>query len=109
MPPTCCSEECIDLKHVDKLFNITFKKKWNRKYQEFTTKNRIYCPAVACGSWIRPANTSVWSRKDDPHETWRFGSCSRCKQKFVETVRGMPVAVERYADAIPGLGESSDD
>lgn len=74
MPPKCCTAEHIPLKHVDKLFDVNFKKTWNRKFQEFSTKNRIYCPARRCGEWIKPA---------DIHKEngIKYGKCSRCKTK----------------------------
>ena len=80
MPPTCCTKECIHLKHVDKLFDTSFKKKWNRKYQEYTTKNRIYCPARGCGSWIKPAHIHV-DTSGGANGGRKFGKCPRCKLK----------------------------
>ena len=35
MPPKCCSQECIALKHVEKLFDNGFKRRWNAKYREY--------------------------------------------------------------------------
>ncbi|KAG4437178.1 hypothetical protein IFR05_007334 [Cadophora sp. M221] len=74
MPPKCCTADCIPLKHVEKLFDINFKKNWNRKFQEFSTKNRIYCPARRCGEWIKPGNM----HKEDGR---KYGKCGRCKTK----------------------------
>ncbi|PMD46782.1 hypothetical protein L207DRAFT_629273 [Hyaloscypha variabilis F] len=74
MPPKCCTEDFIPLKHVDKLFDMEFKKTWNRKFVEYSTKNRIYCPAKRCGEWIKPANI----HKEDGK---KVGKCSRCKMK----------------------------
>ncbi|KAL8864827.1 MAG: hypothetical protein Q9174_007204 [Haloplaca sp. 1 TL-2023] len=48
MPPKCCTTDHIPLKHVEKLFDTKFKMKWNVKYQEYTTKNRLYCPRRGC-------------------------------------------------------------
>ncbi|OBT45064.1 hypothetical protein VE00_05129 [Pseudogymnoascus sp. WSF 3629] len=75
MPPKCCTADCIPLKHVDKLFDIPFKKLWNRKFQEYTTKNRIYCPSRRCGEWIKPGNYH------DDGKGGKFGKCGRCKTK----------------------------
>ncbi|CZT53001.1 related to ariadne-2 protein [Rhynchosporium secalis] len=75
MPPKCCTADHIPLEHVDKLFNIDFKKNWNRKFQEFSTKNRIYCPARRCGEWIKPGNM----HKDSNGR--KYGKCGRCKTK----------------------------
>ncbi|KAF6221675.1 hypothetical protein HO133_001643 [Letharia lupina] len=80
MPPTCCTKDCIDLKHVDKLFDNNFKRKWNRKYQEYTTKNRIYCPARGCGSWIKPAHIHV-DTSGGANGGRKYGKCQRCKTK----------------------------
>lgn len=74
MPPKCCNADHIPLKHVDHLFDDRFKILWNSKYQEYTTKNRLYCPANGCGQWIKPANMhSLHGRK--------YGRCPRCKTK----------------------------
>jgi IBR domain, a half RING-finger domain len=54
MPPKCCTSDHILLKHVDRLFNNDFKRLWNKKHIEYTTKNRMYCPGKRCGEWINP-------------------------------------------------------
>ncbi|OAL35728.1 hypothetical protein AYO20_04878 [Fonsecaea nubica] len=54
MPPRCCTDQHIALKHVEKLFDDKFKVLWNRKFQEYKTKNRVYCPGRKCGAWIKP-------------------------------------------------------
>ncbi|KAK2595322.1 hypothetical protein QQS21_006979 [Conoideocrella luteorostrata] len=74
MPPKCCTQDHIPLKHVDRLFDIAFKKTWNRKFAEWSTKNRVYCPLPKCGEWIKPANV----RREDGRKVAR---CSRCRTK----------------------------
>lgn len=74
MPPKCCTEEHIPLKHVERLFSVKFKVSWNARYEEYTTKNRIYCPARKCGEWIKPANII-----NSP--TRKRGECGKCKTK----------------------------
>ncbi|ETS83283.1 hypothetical protein PFICI_05159 [Pestalotiopsis fici W106-1] len=54
MPPKCCTEDPIPIKHVDALFENSFKKTWNKKFAEYSTRNRIYCPSSKCGAWIKP-------------------------------------------------------
>lgn len=77
MPPRCCSDEHIPLKYVDKLLSYQTKKQWNKKYLEYTTANRIYCPTTDCGEWIRP------------HEIHNnVGRCSRCKTKVCARCNG---------------------
>ena len=71
MPPRCCTSEHIPLKHVDKLFDQNFKKTWNRKFQEYTTRNKIYCPARGCGDWIKPNHITVEHGR-------KVGKCKRC-------------------------------
>ncbi|MCJ1431127.1 hypothetical protein MMC27_000478 [Xylographa pallens] len=85
MPPTCCTSEHIPLKHVDKLFDLKFKMKWNKKYQEYTTANRLYCPAKGCGEWIKPAHIHP-----DPSssESRNYGRCARCKTKVCASCAG---------------------
>ncbi|TGO52293.1 hypothetical protein BOTNAR_0329g00060 [Botryotinia narcissicola] len=81
MPPKCCTAEHIPLKHVEKLFDVPFKKLWNKKYQEYTTKNRIYCPAKKCGEWIKPENIHKENGK-------KYGICERCKTKVCALCNG---------------------
>ena len=76
MPPRCCTNEHIPLKHVDHLFSMKFKLLWNRKYQEYTTENRVYCPARGCGEWIKPSNIRM-----DSSTGRKMGRCARCKTK----------------------------
>lgn len=80
MPPKCCTSDHIPLKHVEKLFDVKFKMKWNRKYQEYTTKNRIYCPAKGCGEWIKP-NHIFLDTSSGATGGRKYGKCSRCKTK----------------------------
>jgi hypothetical protein len=74
MPPRCCTSEHIPLKHVDELFDQAFKKTWNRKFQEYTTRNRIYCPARSCGEWIKPNHITVEHGR-------KVGKCKRCNTR----------------------------
>ena len=82
MPPKCCTEDCIPLKHVSKLFDDRFKMRWNRKYQEYTTKNRLYCPVKGCGSWIPPKDIA---RDRDGRKS---GTCRKCKTQVCAACNG---------------------
>ncbi|KAG5203929.1 RBR-type E3 ubiquitin transferase [Trichophyton interdigitale] len=78
MPPRCCTSDHIPLKHVENLFDLKFKLKWNQKFREYTTKNRKYCPSKGCGKWIPPANIyRVTGSRGTSRR--RYGVCSRCK------------------------------
>lgn len=74
MPPKCCTSDHIPLKHVDNLFDLKFKMRWNKKYQEYTTKNRLYCPTKGCGEWIKPS-------KIQTDQGRKYGRCTKCKTK----------------------------
>lgn len=76
MPPTCCSAEHIPLKYVDRLFDDKFKRLWNKKYQEYTTQNRIYCPSKGCGEWIKPSKIRM-----DLTYGRKYARCGRCNTK----------------------------
>lgn len=73
MPPKCCTSDHIPLHHVDKLFDRSFKKLWNRKFAEYSTRNRVYCPARRCGEWIKPAN--IFRDRESGRKMARCGSC----------------------------------
>jgi hypothetical protein len=90
MPPRCCTSDHIPLKHVDKLFDMRFKVKWNQKYQEFTTKNKIYCPAKGCGEWIKPSqiNSGVGFGFGSRGDGRKSAKCSRCKTKICCACKG---------------------
>lgn len=87
MPPKCCTQDHIPLKHVEKLFDTRFKMKWNQKYQEYTTKNRIYCPARGCGEWIKPAQIHV-DTSGGANTGRKYGKCTRCRTKVCCTCNG---------------------
>lgn len=74
MPPKCCTADHIPLHHVDRLFDLKFKTYWNRKYQEYNTKNRIYCSAPKCGQWIKPSHIHSSLGR-------RYAQCPRCATK----------------------------
>ena len=74
MPPRCCTDQHIDLKHVEKLYDDKFKTLWNRKFQEYKTKNRIYCPGRRCGAWIKPHYIKMENGR-------KVGHCKQCKMK----------------------------
>lgn len=76
MPPKCCTAGHIPLEHVEGLFNDKFKILWNKKYQEYTIKNRLYCPTRDCGTWIPPKCI----RRSSTHER-KHGICPRCSTK----------------------------
>lgn len=81
MPPKCCTHDHIPLKHVDSLFDLKFKMLWNRKYQEYSTKNRIYCPNSRCSEWIKPKHFhSSGGRK--------YAQCPRCTTKVCTLCNG---------------------
>ncbi|RYP15424.1 hypothetical protein DL765_005698 [Monosporascus sp. GIB2] len=54
MPPKCCTADPIALKHVQDLFPEKFRNTWNQKFNEFSTRDPIYCPRRKCGEWIKP-------------------------------------------------------
>ncbi|KAF4950988.1 hypothetical protein FSARC_13026 [Fusarium sarcochroum] len=83
MPPTCCTDDHIGLEHVDKLFDPTFKKIWNKKFIEYSLKGRLYCPSRRCGEWIRPAD--IYRDRDTGRKAAR---CDRCNTKVCVTCNG---------------------
>jgi len=76
MPPKCCTDTGIPLEHVKRLFSNKFKLLWNKKYDEYTTRNRLYCPAKGCGEWIDPKYIKL-----DRTVGRRYGACPKCKTK----------------------------
>lgn len=81
MPPRCCSQEHIPLRYVGQLFDEDFKKTWNRKFDEYTTRNRLYCPSRKCGEWIMPDSI----RRENGRKVAR---CERCKTKVCGSCGG---------------------
>lgn len=82
MPPRCCTSDNIPLKHVNKLFDNDFKKTWNKKFVEYSAKNRIYCVKPGCNEFIRP---------EDIHHTEngrKYGRCVRCRTKVCVKCNG---------------------
>jgi len=83
MPPTCCTAEHIPLKYVERLFDDKFKRQWNRKYQEYTTANRLYCPTKGCGEWIKPSKVRM-----DLTYGRKYARCGRCNTKVCVMCNG---------------------
>lgn len=81
MPPKCCTADPLDPKHVDYLFDKSFKKLWNRKFAEYSTRNRIYCPRRRCGEWITPSKI----RREGGR---KFARCGSCRTKVCGTCSG---------------------
>ncbi len=75
MPPKCCTSDHIPLKHVNDLFDRSFKRNWNRKFVEYSTQNRIYCPRKKCGEWINPERIHERNGR-------KYAKCSRCDTKI---------------------------
>lgn len=97
MPPRCCTDQHIDLRHVEKLFDQKFKVLWNRKFEEYKTKNRIYCPARKCGAWIKPHYITIeHGRKVGRCKQCRTRVCATCSQKM-HTSRDCPKDPETKA------------
>jgi len=106
MPPRCCTDEHIDLKHVDKLFDQQFKKTWNRKFSEYKTKNRLYCPARGCGEWIKPSHISIErGRKVGKCKSCGTRVCAICNSKM-HTSRDCPKDPEtkRFMETVKEKG-----
>ncbi|KAK4671156.1 hypothetical protein QC764_602850 [Podospora pseudoanserina] len=82
MPPRCCTAEPIPPKHVDKLLGEDFKAEWNRKYREYTTRSRIYCPEERCGRWFQPDNIRQENGRGQ-------AKCSHCKTKVCCACHGL--------------------
>ncbi|KAL7779871.1 hypothetical protein CFE70_009889 [Pyrenophora teres f. teres 0-1] len=77
MPPRCCTSEHIPLKYADRLFDDKFKTLWNKKFQEYTTANRLYCPSKGCGQWVKPSKIKM-----DPTYGRKYARCSACSTKI---------------------------
>lgn len=83
MPPRCCTQDHIPSKYIELLFDRDFKIKWNSKYEEYTAKDRYYCPSQRCGKWIKPSNVIK-----DQHGKPKYGRCSHCRIKVCCICRG---------------------
>ncbi|KAF4843091.1 putative E3 ubiquitin-protein ligase ARI4 [Colletotrichum siamense] len=83
MPPRCCTPDVIPLKYVERLLSSDFKMNWNRKYLEYSTRNRIYCSSRRCGAWIRPSDIyRRGSRKCGSCRVCGTDVCCSCKGKW---------------------------
>lgn len=83
MPPKCCTTDYIPIRHVDKLFDDSFKRQWNHKFAEYSTRNRVYCPSRGCGEWIRPRNIHR-----DRGSGRKQARCGRCDTKVCVSCNG---------------------
>ncbi|CAA9966585.1 hypothetical protein PTMSG1_09944 [Pyrenophora teres f. maculata] len=90
MPPRCCTSEHIPLKYADRLFDDKFKTLWNKKFQEYTTANRLYCPSKGCGQWVKPSKIKM----DPTYGRNKFHTKRECP-KDEETNRVVEMAKEQ--------------
>ncbi|KAI1431633.1 hypothetical protein GGR50DRAFT_689575 [Xylaria sp. CBS 124048] len=76
MPPKCCTSDIIPLKHVNDLFNDEFKRTWNKKFREHSTRNRNYCPKSKC-------RERIWPEDICHHKNGRSSAtCRECETKI---------------------------
>lgn len=80
MPPKCCTNN-IPVELVSDLFSTEFKKNWNRKFAEYSTRNRIYCPKKSCGMWVKPERIHERNGR-------KYAKCSRCDTKICGACNG---------------------
>lgn len=81
MPPMCCTADPIALTHVQDLFPDKFKNAWNQKFNEFSTRDPIYCPRRKCGEWIKPERIQERNGR-------KYAKCSHCDTKICCTCHG---------------------
>ncbi|KAI1827988.1 hypothetical protein F4861DRAFT_236736 [Xylaria intraflava] len=76
MPPKCCTSDIIPLKLVNDLFKDDFKRTWNKRFREFSARNRNYCPRSKCRERIRPEDICH-------HKNGRTSAtCRNCDQEI---------------------------
>lgn len=75
MPPRCCTAEHIPWEIVERLFDTNFKETWNKKFTEFTARNRLYCPRRNCGEFIRPEDIRYLN------DGSKYGKCPKCSME----------------------------
>ena len=83
MPPKCCGGKPIQPKIAMHLYKSEFRKLWNAKYAEWTTKDRLYCPAKGCGTWIKPEYIKL-----DYKGNKTYGKCPKCNRKVCPKCNG---------------------
>lgn len=81
MPPQCCNHNPIPLKHVETIFDENLKSLWNRRYSEYTTYHRIYCPSKRCMEWIKPSRVVVEGNRE-------CATCEFCDMKVCVACNG---------------------
>jgi hypothetical protein len=97
MPPRCCTNNHIPLKHVDRLFDLRFKTSWNNAFQEFTTKTPSYCRS--CVAWLRPAD--IHKENGETAKGTRYGKCSNCEKTTCLHCLG----ARHRKDSCPGMDD----
>jgi len=79
--PRCCTRTPISLQYVRRFFGDEFKRTWNKKLDEYTTKKRLHCPSKACGEWIPPKYIQL-----DRSVGQRYGTYPKCRTRVCENV-----------------------
>ncbi|KAH7049429.1 hypothetical protein B0J12DRAFT_534049, partial [Macrophomina phaseolina] len=66
-PPRCCGMLLVPTPVWEAVLRPDLLITYQEKLEEMATTNRIYCAAVDCGKWVKPANISN-----------NLGRCSKC-------------------------------
>jgi len=78
MPPRCCTFKRIPFNiHVMRLFDDEFRDLWNKRYKEYITENKLFCPSQGCGGWFKPKKIHL-----DRTSGMTYVYCSRCMTKL---------------------------
>ncbi|KAF1983612.1 hypothetical protein K402DRAFT_337830, partial [Aulographum hederae CBS 113979] len=76
MPPRCCDpQHPIDIHSVARLFDKDFKLLFNKKKDEFTTQNKLYCPKPQCAEWIPPSSITFHRGRSSARKK---ATCLKC-------------------------------
>ncbi|KAL3421319.1 IBR domain-containing protein [Phlyctema vagabunda] len=96
MPPRCCGTH-IPLRHVAKMFDLEFKKLWNRRFRElhYSTCGKLICYArQGCDPDTFSYPKNVYERGDKTYVI--CGGCEKefsWREKFPRRVEGKTTAV----------------
>ena len=87
MPPSCCRGYPVPLEDVKDVFDMGFKKEWNNKFKEFTTKRSVYCVSPGCLGLIPPWRIYSEQVLKPPNMVSTFAICKDCRTEHKCTMQ----------------------
>lgn len=87
MPPSCCRGYPIPFEDVTDIFDMTFKKDWNKEFGDFTAGRSVDCVTPGCRGQIPPWRIYTKQVSGPSNVVLTFAICKFCKTRHECTMQ----------------------